>query len=344
MGKQPEDVGLDERQFQDLNRQFFSGLHPPHAFLMHRLQAAILMASGSKHVDAALADGLQVGELKSVGNLIRDYEDSQGRELFIALEAIVLSHHAAETLLRLFLAMTGPDADCPWLGVARLRGSGIFPKRVRHLQSTLRTPGVQRDLGRCFYGRGSSTKPPEGVTSEAYADALRGLTLLVAQCCELVLDEVNLYNSAKHGLSALPGDASASFPGSGGDALLKTEGPSLTLLEAVVEGTREAKRWHQSTHWIPADRRLTLTYVIAEQTENLWEVGRNRYLPGVSDKTLKPLKSATMEYIISPPVPEGGPGYRIEVPWMRTALRYKPDTASTRAATANAANRNRKRR
>jgi hypothetical protein len=261
------------------------------------------------------------------------------------LEAVVLFHHAAETLLRLFLAVEPKDAYCPWLEVTRLRQPGVYGKRVRDLRSRLTSDRTQDALAQWFYFRRDRSTPPPGMSEDAFGSAMKGLTLLLAECCEKYTEEGNLYNSAKHGLSSVPGRAALRFGGSdAGAPLLETSGPSVTLLEAVKAGDPPRRQWHQSTHWIPADRRLGLTVLVIQQIENLWNVARTRYLDERGTLTLNQLPVDRFRGVTDGSVPDDGPGYRFEIPSFKLPLLYDAATPESKRRVASAGNRNRKRR
>ncbi|CAB4920588.1 unannotated protein [freshwater metagenome] len=344
-GERIEDIGLAVEQYDDLNRQFFTGQHAPHMFLRHRLQGAMLVAHGGEHVQAALDAGLKVGDLESRGNMGGDDVTDEDRSLFVALEAIVLFHHATETLLRLLVALEN-DALCPWLEVARLKQAGAYPQRLRDLHKRLLTPGTQDNLAKIFYHRRDRNTPPADTSEEAWAAALEGLTILIGECCDRHDREASLYNSAKHGLSAVPGGAAMQLrPSDSGDApFLASDGASITLLEAVMNDKAGRKQWQQTTHWIPADRRLALTHLVIDQIENMWTVARIRYTEQSGTYRLKPLHSDTITTLLSPPPDEDGPGYAFSVLSMGMPLLYVQDTPDIKRRVEAAANRARRRR
>lgn len=344
-----EDIGLIVDQFDDLNRQFFNARHAPHVFLRHRLQAAMLMAGGGEHVQAALGAGLKVGELQVDGDMRPENtsaeETEQERVHFAALEAIVLFHHAAETLLRLVLALEN-GAACPWLEVARLKQPGAYSGRVKELRGRLREDATQDNLARIFYGRRDRNSPSDSVPPDAWAATLEGVTVLLDECSAKLDGEAPLYNSAKHGLSAVPGNASMQL-GDPDAPILSAGGPSITLLEAVTDTQIGRKRWRQTTHWVSADRRLALTYIVIQQIQNLWTVARHRYLHIDGPSPLAPLPVDTINQLLHPPLDpsqEDDPGYRITVDTMGMGLLYEVDTPAIKQRLEAAGRRNRKRR
>ena len=345
-GERVEDIGLVGEQFDDLNRQFFNTRHAPHVFLQHRLQGAMLMGDGGEHVQAALNAGVQVGELRSHGDMrpdnVSEEESEQDRVHFAALEAIVLFHHAAETLLRLVLALEN-GAACPWLEVARIKQPGAYSGRVKEFRGRLRDDATQDRIARIFYGRRDRNSPPDDVPTEAWTASMEGVTVLLDECCAKLDGEAPLYNSAKHGLSAVPGDAAMQL-GDRDAPVLSASGPSITLLEAATDSQVGRKRWRQTTHWVSPDRRLALTYVVIQQIENLWTVARHRYLRIHGSTPLAPLPVDKIYQLLNTPLEADEPGYRITVETMGIGLLYEIDTPAIEQRLEAAARRNRKRR
>lgn len=346
-----EDIGLAVGQYDELNRQFFTGQHAPHVFLRHRLQGALLMGDGGEQVQAAvqaaLDRGVTVGELAARGDMRPDDATDEDRALFSALEAIVLFHHAAETLLRLLLALEN-DELCPWLEVTRLRYPGAYPTALRDLRTRLLEPATQDNLAKVFYHRRDRHTPfvRDGNMDELDS-AMKGLTMLIAECCEKLDSEASLYNSAKHGLSAVPGNAAMQFQQQGDpdNPILKAgDHPSITLLEAVPSEDAGRKQWQQTTHWIRADRRLALTHMVIEQIENLWNVAHLRYVDPQGTRHLKLLHRDAISSVLKTPTSEDGPGYEITVMSIGMPLLYVVETPEIKRRIEAAAQRNRRRK
>lgn len=259
----------------------------------------------------------------------------------------MLFHHAAETLIRLLLALEN-DALCPWLEVTRLRHPGAYPTAVRGLRTRLREPATQDNLAKVFYHRRDRNTPfvREGNTDELHS-AMTGLTMLIAECCEKLDTEASLYNSAKHGLSAVPGNAAMQFRPQGdpdNPILQAGDHPSITLLEAVPNEEAGRKRWQQTTHWIRADRRLALTHLVIDQIENLWNVAHLRYVDPDGRRHLKLLHRDIITRVLKTPISDDGPGFEITVMSLGMPLLYVEETPEIKRRIEAAAQRNRRRR
>jgi hypothetical protein len=113
---------------RELNEAFYRAR--PHAYFNQRLETLVLIAGKSGQLDELLAQGVTLGRLKAGGAPTPDLtehqraEAEQDRERFVIAEAEVLLHHAAETLLRLYLAHEGLP-PCPWLV---RRASAVSPR------------------------------------------------------------------------------------------------------------------------------------------------------------------------------------------------------------------------
>ena len=207
-----EDENLAPEQFGDLNRQFFANEHGPHVYLNHRLCGLVRQASNSEANRAAAAEGLRLGELV----LTIDREDPMYEDpgAFAALDATVLLHHASESLLRLYLSMLA-DEPCPWLAIARTRSPGAFKKKVKAVVAALDTAEGQEQLSLLLLGHRShrasvatvASEEGKPVPKEAWESFVTGGTTLVRHAASVFLDEAPLYNSAKHGLALLSGEA-----------------------------------------------------------------------------------------------------------------------------------------
>ena len=123
------DQNLAPEQYPDMNARFFADEHGPSAYLQQRLRALVLGASRDDRVRQTTAEGLEWETLKigfpADGDIYAD--DAVSR--FVTLDATVLLHHAAESLMRLYFAIEDLP-PCPWLEVGRLR-EGAYKRRLR---------------------------------------------------------------------------------------------------------------------------------------------------------------------------------------------------------------------
>lgn len=314
----PEDHGLSPDQFPELNGQFFREERGPHDYIHHRLRGLLLAASNGEAVTRALDEGLTVGKLRLRGHLRPGSMTDEDMAQFAALEAVVLFHHAAETLVRLVLAMEG-DPPCPWLELTRLRQPREFPKRTKALADHLRSQAGKTFAAKVLYGR---TTRPDTIGEADWDDVVDGAAGLVRECAQRVASESSLYNSAKHGLSTIQGDVSAELLNGVGEATLTSPDlPSLTYLEGKHVSHQARRKWHMTTDWIEADRTVALVHLVANQVENLWKVARFRYVD--PNPAAKPhlLSANLLQRALHDSI--GKDGYRVEVTSVSISLLYE---------------------
>lgn len=233
-----EDEGIAPGQWEALNRVFYDRKSGPHTYVVARLGAL---------------DGMD--------------HDSR------VVESVNLLHHAAEALVRHFLAHRGAP-DCPWLEIARLRNFAESKAVVSSLREA--SGGTHREnLIDVFCG------PMTGRTPAALAAielAGEGLEALLAFATEALLDEAGMYNAVKHGIAAVPGKRPlpAEVLEAGKGAIMRGGGLSLLTLEPVGEGSE--RQWTRVIRYIDVAENTAMTTLIAQQLENLWAVARMRYL------------------------------------------------------------------
>jgi len=233
-----EDEGIAPGQWEDLNRIFYDRKNGPHTYIVARLNALDQMDDNAK-----------------------------------AVESVNLLHHAAEALVRQYLAHRGAP-ECPWLENARQRSPVAMKAAATELRDGTRAE-QRDDLVDVFCG------PVEGRTSAAMANialAGHGLETLLAYAADILMDEAGIYNAIKHGIAAVPGTRRLppELLAAGGDGRMRGDGLSLLTLEPM--GEAGVRRWSWVIRYIDVAENSAITQLIAEQLENLWSVARARYL------------------------------------------------------------------
>ena len=313
------DDGLSPEQFLELNAQFFTEERGPHDFIHHRLRGLMLAASNGEGVTRALDEGLSVGKLRQTGNLRPHAMSDEDMAQFAALESTVLFHHAAETLVRLVLAMEG-DPPCPWLELARLKQAGVFPKRSRALAARLRSQEGKDFAAKVLYCRATA---PKVMGEDEWKDYVDGAANLVRVCSQRLDSESSLYNSAKHGLSAIRGNVFTQLHTDDGGPTIASQGlPTLTYLEQRQVGGQSRREWHRTTRWVEADRTVALVHLVANQIENLWNTARFRYVDPTQPDQVPHLLSAKFlqQALTESDVKDG---YRIDITEASFSLLYE---------------------
>ena len=233
-----EDEGIAPGQWEGLNRVFYDRKNGPHTYIVARLSALDQMDDDAKVV-----------------------------------ESVNLLHHAAEALVRQYLAHRGAP-ECPWLEIARQRSFAEFKAAVAGLRDG---PGAGQceDLVKVFCGEGDG-RTPAALANIALAGD--GLEALLAYAAEMLLDEAGMYNAIKHGIAAIPGTRQLppEVLAAGRGAVMRGDGVSLLTLEPV--GEARERRWTRVIRYVDVAENTALTRLLAEQLENLWSVARARYL------------------------------------------------------------------
>lgn len=197
-----EDRLLAPEQYPELNRQFYAGHLGPHDYLGHRYRSVFLAAQKPESLPLAFDSQLTVGEMHALWPAPEPWDELEIRD-YVSTESTVLLHHASEALFRLYLAHAD-SPECPWLAVARLRIPRHFKESVERFLDKRRDPEVQSSLAWVFYGRRTAPPGDDG----SWDDVTQALVRMMSHLGDRLLTEGPLYNSAKHGLSLIPGNAS----------------------------------------------------------------------------------------------------------------------------------------
>lgn len=303
MTERNEDRNLAPEQFEEMNLEFYDADFGPADYLSHRLRALLLVTSNSEQVDQALREPFDVG-----GTRITLSEDEMQpgpgpHGSYLAAESTVVLHHAAEALVRLYMAHRRWDRDptrlppCPWLEAARQRHPLFkFNKELLRLQRSLEEPSTAASLMEVFIGTEERPSGYDGqIDQPAWDDYQRALVALFQVVVARLLSDAGLYNAAKHGLAIIPGESWLS--GAFEDEPEPTyrflgDGPAVTYLDRG--GEKGAERWERRVTWVRPEGNLQLILLITRQVENLWTFARSRYLK-VGPKGGQPFRVHLME-------------------------------------------------
>lgn len=263
------DHNLAIEQFPPLNEEFYRA--KPYDYFRQRLLSLLLIASDSEHVTSALRDGLSLGTL-AVKNV--DRSSREENTAYAATESIVLLHHTAEALFRLYFAHAGSPA-CPWLEASRTTFGGEFKAKVDRLLSSLDAADTRSDVLKVFrlFGTYESATPAYGGTKEQWLEQAQGLIDLLQLAGNRLVSEGPLYNAAKHGLTVVAGERGVEL-GQHPDLTISRHGPSNDFLTV----NRDNARWEQRTTWVEIDATMGVTYLLIREMEVLFDIARARYL------------------------------------------------------------------
>jgi hypothetical protein len=276
------DEGADEvtvERLRELNERFYSA--EPADYFRTRLRALLVLAGRSDDFAALLRQGTEyAGVTVQLGEDGEVDPESLGR--YATTESQVVLHHAAEAVIRLYLAHLGRP-DCPWLELSRATNFREFKRRVADEIVELRRSGqLERSVAWVFLGRAEAQSQED---DEKWADVCTNLASFLRVLAGRWLDDARLYNALKHGLAVIPGDAVFQLIGDDGDAVRMGEGTSIELLEPTQwdEGRRQ---WQLTTKWLDVRESLGLIEVACMMIDSLWLVARHRYMGGPGEGEL----------------------------------------------------------
>lgn len=271
--------------FKRLNDEFYAS--SPSTYFRDRLQMLVLRGANPNVIDENLGAQTTWGQLgvmalESRAEGAEEAAEKQAEHLrFLVTESQVLLHHAAETLLRMYLAHEA-RAECPWLEIAASKDGRRFREDLDELARSTWDRERMDAAGWVFLG-GVPTQP----TAE-WTDARDAAVRLLRVLAQTVNVESQLYNAAKHGATALGGAGSihflASEPGAAPPeitakllqdrAVLGADDVNVAYLER--EGTRKHGTWFHKTQWVNPERAAYLAQLAIVQMEALWIVARWR--------------------------------------------------------------------
>lgn len=219
------DRNLVVDQFVKLNREFYSGR--PHYYLRQRMYGIVLMCAQSSALAEALKDPVWLGEFGIQGPQLRLPEESA--DDYAAMDVVVLFHHAAEALLRLYFAHED-EPLCPWLEVSRVGASREFKKKVAAFVASLDGSDTEVKIMNTFRGPGAADPASHDGPVGEWMIGRDGLIYFLRQVATLLLDDAPLYNAAKHGLAVLSAPVGVRLGRLGEQPVITADGPSLAYL------------------------------------------------------------------------------------------------------------------
>lgn len=279
----------------------------PWAYFLNQVELLALVSERADGLDDLLRAGMQIGRtrlgLRDDGGPETD-EREQDRNRFLVAQAEVLLHHAAETLLRLYLAHEA-KAPCPWLEIAETRSFREFKKAVRGLASDLDGGRERSGLMRTFFIHDDpdafQTEPR--LTQEQWDERQRNISSWLAWFASYFLD-ANVYNAAKHGLAVIAGDSGIQLGWlSDPSAILGRRGPSLIYVEEVRG--RDGPEWRRTMKWINLETHLLAIFVACNFMRAIMAAGA-AVRGGSPPRRLMSLSRPTLGEVLDRDVPASG--------------------------------------
>jgi hypothetical protein len=304
----PEDTDLAPEQFPELNMQFYAT--NPASYFKRRLHLLLIAAGASDTVQELLTEGVRYEGIISMLEPPEDTDaEERERQAFLTTEAEVLLHHASEALLRLYFAHV-ERPQCPWLECARLRSFTKFNQQVDAFRQ-LPLRNYRQDVAEVFLG-----SMPDESNSEA-VEAVETIGRLLKVLADRLLEDKNLYNSAKHGLAVIAGESSIAISSDGGELAFGSQGQSLSFLETRDISVKEPK-WHVTTRWVNTKQAMWLTMMAITEMMSLWSVAKYRYAD-VRIEGVEIIKKESLDDVLF-----GDFANRQPIPRFSTRLAYRP--------------------
>ncbi|NYD25009.1 hypothetical protein [Kineococcus aurantiacus] len=200
------------------------------------------------------------------------------------MESFMLAHHAGESLLRHYLALLDTrQGGSPWLALSQLQSGPRFKTCLQGIIEPSGVDDLHEGIGFCFLGDRAAITQQLGV--EQVSRTVTWVASWLRHFAHFYLDTSNGYNSAKHGLSSLPGHklVSFSFAGDAGpEDVPLLRGASLETLEYKVrgKGAEKQQHWYRMLRTVDPAGLLAFVIVAADLLDALWTIGRTHHLGG----------------------------------------------------------------
>jgi hypothetical protein len=259
-----------EVRVDQFNDWVYSG--DPADYLSTRLQ--LLMLAGSKSAEIArLAapeiswEGLTLGapaEDRGVDDAGSSNFDAAALDRFLTTDLVLLHHHAAETVLRLYIGHAS-HPQVPAVDIASRRRFDRFKEVVR--TSFVDGCPADEELAFVFLGR---TERPDDIDEGVWRAVMDGYAAWLRAMALTFLDEAEAYNAIKHGLAVAAGGAEVYV---GSTAL--GHGPSITF-PVSSEWADGRRTWSLATRWVRRGEVVTHVHVAVLMVTTIWRVGKAR--------------------------------------------------------------------
>jgi hypothetical protein len=273
------DEDITAARFQQLNERFYTA--DPADYFRIRLSTLVLVAGRVEDLLGLLKEGVEYGRIRAKADTDAEM-DAADMARYVTIESQVLLHHAAEALIRLFLAHVG-NPPCPWFELSAETDFGRFKRRVQdQLVKPRRRGALEEEAAFVLLGRRG---PPPDEDAAGWHDATENLARFLRMFAGRWLKDSRVFNAMKHGLAVIPGDALFQILDDEGKAVRLGEGTSVEYLEAREwekdpGGRRTRREWQTTTRWLDIQESLGLVEIGASMIDSLWVVAKHRYLDG----------------------------------------------------------------
>ncbi|MEQ9161353.1 MAG: hypothetical protein RLN74_01495, partial [Ilumatobacter fluminis] len=255
------------------NQSFY--LSDPADYLRTRLQLLALAGGRHDEVEALFRNGVEYAGLNFAASDQSDEVDDETdavvaararqHQAFLTVESQMILHHAAETVLRLFIVHSQPRR-VPWITLNSQRSPRVFKETIR-AEFVDRQPDPRLVGSVCL---GHATCPGDAASEDDWAEGVEGLTLFLSTFARTILDDAPLYNGIKHGLGVTPSDAVLKI-----GPVTAGFGTSVEFPESH-EWDEEGRDWALTTRWVDIQESVSLAWVAIEMIDSIWQIGRYR--------------------------------------------------------------------
>jgi hypothetical protein len=248
----------------DRLNQIFYRSNPAAVFVL-KLNMLILAASRSIEDLSALLVGSEFEGMRITlaADATFDEYDSEALRSHVTTEAHSIRYHAAECLMRLYMAHA-KKGTCPWIELARLPSGPEFNSAVANIHS--RATNIDADVAHVFTGN-----------PNVDLDLIRPTERFMRMTAGYLAESRNLHNAVKHGLGIVPGRTGFSFRrDADGAELFGADGPSIVFLEHSRVPPSHVE-WRESTQWISLRESVWLTRLTITQIDALWTIAKMHY-------------------------------------------------------------------
>jgi hypothetical protein len=263
----------DPSTYPTLNAAFYDAA--PWQYFEQRMAHLMLVASDRDRYRAAFAATLSFGPVRLEVAAPETDGYPTPEQAFTAIEAEVLLHHTAETLLRFVHAHADPDESCPWLRMSALTSARNFKDWVRkHVAKAPRDQLAEL----CSHVFACDLRRPEDL--QAYLSYARLLA-------EHFLD-AGPYNAAKHGMG-LTGGSERREIAIGELAVFRRDGAVVNWLTAWPLGDpAHPPQWTRASRLFSPEAAIALVSVATNLMKSLWIRGRAEHLGEPYDEVFRP--------------------------------------------------------
>jgi hypothetical protein len=287
----PKGRKLDPCQYPELNAVFYTA--DPAEFIKMRIESLSLMACSDDQLSPLYGTDRTVGAA-FLGAM--PPPDSEARERYVRMEAVMIANHASEALLRLFFAHV-EHPECPWLGMSASTDFGEYKAKVA---AKLDNGFDREQIATVFLGGTGRVDAVVQLTEDEFEEAIDALDLLLVDAAQRVLGDAFVYNAVKHGISAVAVDdgAKVAWQQLNGEAITLHEGPVHVYLhkKGHPDAAKTEAHWWLTMEDSNPGREMSVSVLITKALDSLWDVARRRYL-GESG-TINYVSRATVEMAV----------------------------------------------